>query len=242
MARFPPPDRYRTGAYADANPDWHDADAPAKAEGLAPWLARLPQVPGRVLDVGCGTGGVLAELERRFGDRWSNTMWEGWDIAGQAIARARERRGPRIRFVCGDALIAAVTADLCLTIDVVEHVVDDEEFLRAVAAKAPWHVLRIPLDLSALDVLRPTRLSTVREQYGHLHLYTRELALERVRRAGLEVVGTAYHRVPVAPTSRAGRWFAPVRRGLEALHPDLAARWLGGVSLVVLARRTAGSI
>jgi len=227
-------DRYRSGAYADHNPDWHEADAPAKAEGLAPWLARLPRPPRRVLDVGCGTGGVLTQLQRRFDARWPHTVWEGWDIAPEAIRRAP--RGPRRSFVCGDVLRSAVTADLCLIVDVIEHVVDDEGFLRAVAARAPWHVLRIPLDLSALDVVRPRRLLDVRERYGHLHVYTRELALDRVRRAGLRVVGTAYHRVPVPPEHARSRLFAPVRRALEAAAPHLAARWLGGVSLIVLAQ------
>lgn len=231
-----PGDPYRSGAYAHDNPDWHDADAPAKADGLAPWLARVPRPPGLVLDVGCGTGRVLAELKHRFDDRWSTTQWEGWDVAGEAIRRARAHRGERLRFVCGDVLKADVTADLCLMLDVMEHLPDDEGFLAQVARLAPWHVLRIPLDLSALDVVRPARLLEARERYGHRHLYTRDIALDRVRRAGLTVVGTAYHAVPVVPGSWRGRWLAPVRRGLSALAPDLAARALGGTSLVVLAR------
>lgn len=229
-------DRYRSGAYAEANPDWHEGDAEAKADGLAPWLERLPTVPARVLEVGCGAGGVLARLKARFDARWPTTRWEGWDIAAEAIRRARERQAPRLRFVDGDVLAADVTADLCLTIDVIEHVVDDEGFLAAVAPRAPWHLLRIPLDLSALDVLRPSRLLEMREQYGHLHYYSRDLALELARRAGLTVVGTAYHHVPVAKVTFRGHLMAQVRRGLSAMAPDLSAKILGGVSLVVLAR------
>ncbi|MEO0599969.1 MAG: methyltransferase domain-containing protein [Myxococcota bacterium] len=227
---------YRSGRYLDANPDWHEADAASKAQGLLPWLARLPEPPSRVLEVGCGTGAVLATLKERLDPRWPACAWEGWDIAGEAIRRARERRGPRIRFVCGDVLAAEVTADVCLTVDVVEHIADDEGFLAAIAGRAPWHLLRIPLELSALDVLRPARLLAARERYGHLHHYSRELVLDRLDRSGLTVVGTAYHRVPVAPKTRRGRLFAPVRRGLEALAPHLAARAIGGVSLVVWAR------
>lgn len=232
-----PEDRYEGGAYADANPDWHDADAPAKADGMAPWLLRLPSPPASVLDVGCGTGRVLAELKRRLDPHWPGTHWEGWDIAGEAIRRARAHRTERLRYVCGNVLAAEVTADLCLTVDVIEHLADDEAFVAQVAQLAPWHVLRIPLDLSALDVVRPARLLDARERYGHRHFYTRDLALDRVRRAGLTVVGTAYHRIDVPPSGWRAHLLAPVRRGLQAIAPDLASRALGGASLIVFARR-----
>ncbi|MEN0061919.1 MAG: class I SAM-dependent methyltransferase [Myxococcota bacterium] len=231
------PNAYRSGAYADHNPDWHDADAPAKADGLAPWLQRIPCVPSRVLDVGCGTGGVLSALKPRFDACWPDTEWEGWDIAPEAIRRAEAYRAPRLRFVCGDVFETPVTADVCLAIDVVEHLVDDEAFLAALAPRAPWHLLRIPLELSVLDVIRPARLLAARERWGHRHAYTRDLALAKLVRAGLNIVGTATHRVPVVPTSLPGRLFRPFRRSFERWAPKTAATILGGVSLVVLARR-----
>ena len=59
-------DPYQSGAYADANPDWHEADAPHKAAVLADVVRELALSPRTVADVGCGVGMVLSELARHL--------------------------------------------------------------------------------------------------------------------------------------------------------------------------------
>lgn len=224
-------ERYRSGAYAEQHPRWHEEDAAAKAAAVAELLQYGGVEPDVVVDVGCGTGGVLVDLHRRFGGRWPATHWEGWDIAPEPIRRARAHEGGQLHFVCGDFLASERQADLLLCLDVFEHMHDDVGFLESLRPRARWMVFRIPLDLSVWDVLRPHRLNAVGPRFGHHHVYTRELALQRLEQAGYRVAAERFHRI---------RHGGP--RGLDRLRdlwgrvaPRTAARVLGGVSLMVLA-------
>ncbi|MBX2797873.1 MAG: methyltransferase domain-containing protein [Myxococcales bacterium] len=228
-------DVYRTGAYADRNPDWHDSDAEVKAQGIADLIRFSGLKPRTVVDVGCGTGGVLLHLRRMLGDELGQPHWEGWDVASPAIRRARAHEGGDLHFVSGDFLASERKVDLVLCVDVVEHVDDDLAFLRALTRHARWFVFRIPLDLSAWDVVRPKRLLNARQQFGHRHLYTREVALQLLDDAGYTVRTTRYHRVPPPRRTLRQRVVDRLRRSAVASAPDLAVRVLGGFSLLVLA-------
>jgi SAM-dependent methyltransferase len=95
--------------------------------------ARVPRGQ-RVLDVGCGSGDLLAALEPSYG--------VGIDLSSPAIAAARERhRGP-LHFVEGDGADRRVLAqvggpfDVILLVNVVTHLTDVQlafEALREVA-------------------------------------------------------------------------------------------------------------
>ena len=226
-------ERYTSGSYADQNPDWHASGAALKAEAVASLVEEAGIKPTSVLDVGCGTGGVLAALQ----ERWpSVSHLEGWDIAEEAISRAGDVAGLSLHV--GNVLEHDASADLVLCLDVFEHVPDDHAFLTALSTRGRWFVFRIPLDLSALDVARPKRLNSVRDQYGHLHVYTRETALQLLEAAGYRVRAEAYHRVP--PEVRGlGRLTDLLRRVGVVLAPHASVRWLGGHSLMVLAERRA---
>lgn len=229
-------DRYTSGQYVIDNPDWHEADAPHKARAIAEMIRFAGLHPATVTDVGCGTGGVLLHLSKQLAEHLPDTAWEGWDIAGDAIRRARKREGGRLHYVKGDFLQSERRVDLLMAIDVVEHVADDVAFLRALRNRADWFLFRVPLDLSAWDLVRPRRLLNARRQYGHRHVYTRELLLQTLTEAGYDVETLSYDRVPPARDSVRQRVVDRVRRSLFVASPELTARLLGGFSLLVLAR------
>ncbi len=227
---------YTTGRYAELNPDWHAGDAPHKARALAEMIRFAGLRPRTVADVGCGTGDVLRELSAELGDLLPDTMWEGWDIAREAIRRARKHEGGRLLYVGEDFLASERQVDLLLCVDVIEHVPDDVAFLEALRDRADWFLFRIPLDLSALDLVRPRRLLEARHRYGHRHLYSREVALDVLESAGFLVEKVSYHRVPPPRDTPHRRAVDAVRRSLFTRWPDETVRWLGGWSLLVLAR------
>jgi SAM-dependent methyltransferase len=229
-------DPYTSGRYAEANPDWHEADAEHKARVLGGMIRYLGLEPRLVADVGCGTGAVIRHLKADLDARLADTAWEGWDIASAPIKRARKHEGERLLYVAEDFLASERRVDLLLAIDVIEHVPDDLAFLSALRGRADWFLFRIPLDLSALDVIRPRRLVEARRRFGHRHVYSREIALDLLGAAGYRVESARYDRVPPAAATARQRAADLGRRALFTLGSHRAVRLLGGFSLVVCCR------
>lgn len=87
---------------------------------------------GLIVDLGCGTGGMVAHLSQSY-------RCLGLDASAQAIAMAR-RKCPACEFQEGDvpalARAKAGEAALYLLMDVLEHIDDDKAFLSEVVAGA----------------------------------------------------------------------------------------------------------
>jgi SAM-dependent methyltransferase len=232
-------DPYTSGAYARDNPDWHESDAPYKVRALASLIRYGGLQPRTVVDVGCGTGGVLYGLADELRDDLAATAWEGWDPAPAAIARARTRERSGLAYVCGDFLASERRADLILCVDVIEHVPSELDLLVGLRDRAEDFVFRIPLDVSVLDVARPGRMTELRRRYGHLHAYTRESARALLEQAGYRIDIERYDRVPPPRKTPRGRLADRVRRTAFAAAPHATVRWLGGFSWLVLARARA---
>jgi SAM-dependent methyltransferase len=94
----------------------------------------LANRPGRVrvLDVGCGNGWVLAELERRFGNR---VELFGVEPSGCGAENSSERV-PSANIVCGTLATVSYSRqfDLAVTSEVIEHVEDQRAFAEEIAA------------------------------------------------------------------------------------------------------------
>lgn len=230
----PPPSRYTNGRYLAANPGWHAEDSPWKAAQIVKMLRRHGLLPARICEVGCGAGEVLAQLQQSFPE----SELTGWDISPQAIALAQHRANARLQFYCGDFLVSSPQElDLLLVLDVLEHVEDYFAFLRGLRGRSTYILFHIPLDLSAQAVLRGLLLRW-REEVGHLHYFTRELALQALQESGYEILDWVYtnyaiDRPAATYKARLGRW---PRRLAYALNPHWAARTLGGFCLLVLAQ------
>ena len=218
-------DRYTSGTYADAVPDWHEADAPFKVAGLVALVRDMGWAPKTVVDVGCGTGRVLQGVCRQLA-----ATGVGVDVAPDAIDRAPNEAG--LQFRVGGVAQAGVS-DLVVAVDVVEHVADDIGFVAQLAQVAPRIVVRVPLDISALDVLRPQRMLAARDNWGHRHVYTVDLAHALIRDAGLTIVHSRTDRVPVVPKSTRARLSDTARRIGHSVAPFAVTRWFGGYSLLI---------
>jgi SAM-dependent methyltransferase len=229
-------DIYADGRYATDNPTYHVEDSAWKASQVYEVLSQRRLSPKTVVEVGCGAGEVLVQLQRLLP---GVTRLEGWDVSPQAIRLAEERSTERLTFHEGDMLAQSGDRfDLGLCLDVVEHVEDYIGFLRAFRSHAEWKVFHIPLELSVQSIFRVTPIVRERARVGHLHHFTKETALATLNQAGYEVTVWRYTAGALDLPDKSVLQLAArtPRRLLRAFNPDVAARWLGGFSLVVLAR------
>lgn len=228
---------YEDGTYLQNNPDWHQRDSTWKAERIARILAKNGVRPQTVAEIGCGAGEVLRSLSTKLGDE---VEFAGFEISPQAYELSRTKASGNLSFALKDLLAEPeeVRFDVLMAVDVFEHVEDYYGFLRKMRCRATYKVFHIPLDLSVQAVARAGRLMYARKSVGHIHYFTRDIALAVLEDTGYEVVDSFYTCGSIdlpAQGWRAGLVKLP-RRWAFALHEDLAVRVLGGFSLMVLSR------
>lgn len=228
-------ERYTGGDYRQRNPGWHVEDAGWKAAQVLRVLERNTLRPLTVCDVGCGAGEVLRQLQLALDPQ---SRFVGFDVSPDAIGLASQRGNERLRFVLGDiGGWSGQPFDLLLAIDVVEHVEDCFGFLRRVRRMARNAIFHIPLELSALAVLRRHPLLASRERYGHVHYFTRGTAVALLGECGFRIRDTLFtgSGVDLPSPTFGNRVLRIPRRILFAVAPDLCTRLLGGYSLLILA-------
>jgi SAM-dependent methyltransferase len=226
---------YQDGIYAGKNPTWDEEDAPWKSRHVQRVIETHGLSPRTVCEVGCGTGEILNQLHRLLPDP---VRFVGYEISPQAYPRCKQKEKARLQFVLGDFLeMNKRHYDILLVIDVLEHVEDCYGFLRRLRLHGTYKIFHIPLDIAAWKVVGGY-LMTKREQYGHIHYFTRETALAMLRDVGYTIVDSFYTGLFFGPHRRsfATRLMDSVRKGAYRIFPDFSARWFGGVSLMVLAK------
>ena len=226
---------YVNGEHLEKNPDWHVHASSWKAQHVLRILKRHQIAPQTIGEVGCGAGEVLRQLQLNMDP---HCVFSGYDISPQAIELARGRENQQLHCKLADILQEAdAYFDLLLILDVVEHVEDYFAFLRDLKGLARDKIFNFPLDLSVQALVRNDGLMMRRRTYGHLHYFTKDLALQSLAGEGYEVLDWFYAPFgidfPVGAKGKVVRW---PRMLLSAISEDLAARLLGGFSLFVLAR------
>lgn len=227
--------RYLSSDYSEKNPTWDMEDSPWKAKQVAKVLESGHLVPTTICEIGCGSGKVLESLAAIY----PNTSFRGFDIAPAAKTFWQGITHPRVSFTLGDfAEVDQNHYDLVLLLDVVEHVSNPHEFLLKIRDRGDYFGFHLPLDLSAASVLREAPLLHVRRKVGHVHYFTKGLALELLDESGYQVVESHYTGAAFnSPQSSPKTYLAQLpRRIAYALNKDFGVRLLGGETLMVLAK------
>lgn len=206
----------------------------------------LPPHPVRLLDLGCGTGNLLAALSE-FGEA------VGMEVHPELIAAARAAgRDVRTGRLPDDLGVAPGWADVVLLLDVIEHLDDDVVALVAARrAVAPGGLLVVTVP--AYQWL----WSGHDEVLGHRRRYTAARLRAVVERAGFSVLRLSYFNTllfPILALVRAWKGIrgdrrhdlrrpaTPVNRLLEQVfaferHLVPRASLPFGASLLLIARR-----
>lgn len=217
-------------------------------------LLRARQEPGKplMLDVGCGTGMLLADLKER-----GHAI--GLDFAPVALQYCRERQLDELgRADVRHLPVRSSTVDVILALDLVEHVPDDVGLLNEFS-----RVLK-PGGTALLSVPAHKNLWSKHDvALHHMRRYERSEFIQLIKDAGLEPVkysygvATAYlpamvyrriRRTVQSPDTKPSTDEFPLPRlvntGLRKIM-ELEARWLRrhslpfGLSLLCVARKPA---
>jgi SAM-dependent methyltransferase len=155
-----------------------------KRRMLAPLIRRATAGGGLLVDVGCGTGGNLAFVERRF----PGVTRLGLDFDSGALAYTRGRngaRGPLAGLVQGDGTRLPFrdgSVDCLLALDIIEHFDDDAALVRE------FHrVLRPGGEIVASVPAYPWLWSPHDEFLHHRRRYRQGELQARLRAAGFEI-------------------------------------------------------
>jgi len=228
--------RYIDGSYLEDTEDWHEGDALWKAVRIIKMIERIAPSPKSICDVGCGSGGVLFQIQKLIE---SPAKLTGFDISPQATKIANKRASKNLEYKNQNIFDQKdLTFDLLMLIDVFEHVEDYLGFLMKIRNYSKYFIFHIPLDLSALSVIREWPLLRRRSAVGHLHYFTKATAIETLKDCGFEVLHDFYTPSGFQPPDNSIK--ASIRdfpkKVLYRCNPDYAVRTLGGYSLMVLAK------
>lgn len=230
-----PYESYESGDYLANNPTWDEEDSEWKAVQVLKTFDRNHLAPKSVVEIGCGAGGILASLH----DALPEVEYSGFEIAPDASKFWGKHAAKKIAFSVGDFLQEQTAHfDVLLLLDVIEHVPNPFEFLSALRGRADYYVFHIPLDLSAMSVARERPLLAVRRKVGHIHYFTKGLALSLLEECGYQLIDWSYTGASFTTpqTTWKSRLARLPRRLLFGINRDLGVRLLGGDTLMVLAK------
>jgi ubiquinone/menaquinone biosynthesis C-methylase UbiE len=188
---------------------------------------RRPQAQYRVLDVGCGTGGLLSYLARH-----APVQATGVDLFPGTLPYCRRRGVDAVGVADATALpFPTATFDFVVTQDVVEHVADDRAALGEIARVCTPGGVVLAL-VPAFQFLWSAR----DVELNHYRRYTVAQLAQVVERSGLVVLHRTYMDAWLLPLLWAAVRAAPrTPDGLADLQADGAPGAAGWVNRVLLA-------
>lgn len=228
---------YTDGDYLKNNPTWDVEDAPWKADLIFRMMEKNRIRPTSICEIGCGCGEILFQLQKKMP---ASTKLTGYEISPQAYELCKGRSNEQLSFqlknYCDET---DNSCDLILLIDLIEHLEDYFEFLRNIRVKSPYKILHIPLEMFVLAVLYPQFHLGQRKKVGHLHYFSRDIALSMLRDLGYEILDYEYTAGYALPREYGlkDKLLKIPRSLLFPLCPDLTVRIFGGYSLLVLVKQ-----
>ncbi len=230
-------DRYIGDVYFKNKPTWDDEDTHWKAEIINDLLQSNAVCPQTIVEVGCGAGGILAELSKI---NPAITQLKGYDISPYAIALANKKKNDKISFFNSDFVNGKDEGgDVLLVVDVMEHIDDYYGFLNKLKARSKYAVFHIPLDLSCRNILKPHTILIQRETVGHLHYFTKEIAEWALKDIGFEIIDWVYTKplIDIEPAKSFKTNLKKILRKISfAVNKDWSAKLWGGYSMMILVK------
>lgn len=228
---------YNDGKYLELNETWHSEDSEWKFKNVLKMIYRNKLSFSTFVEIGCGSGLVLDFLSREFPD----SKLKGFDISPHLDKFWQNLSGNKVEYFCQNFLETDITNlyDVCLLMDVFEHVEDYMGFLNRLSNRANVFIFNIPLDMNIIGILLDQQ-AIARQKYGHLHYFSKSTALKTLEDCGYHVIdyffAPGFHGQGLKNVQQ--MMLYPFRILLYNLSPEINSKILGGASLMVLASST----
>jgi hypothetical protein len=229
-------DMYIDGEYLKHNPTWDVEDAPWKADLIFRMMQRHQIEPKTICEIGCGCGEILRQLQLKMP---VSVKFTGYEISPQAYELCTQRSNEwlcfKLKNYCDEP---DNSCDLILLIDLIEHLDDYFQFLRDIKGKSQYKILYIPLEMFVLAVLHQQFLLGQKKKVGHLHFFSKDMALQILKDLGYSIIDYSYTAGYSLPRDYGLKdWLLKIpRRFLFPVVPDFTVRIFGGYSLLVLVK------
>jgi len=224
------------GDYLKYKPTWDVEHSFWKSEQIIKILKRNKIFPNSILEVGCGAGEILVQLQKQLD---KNITYIGYEISPQAYQFCKSKENKKLKFRLKDITKEENHySDLLLIIDVLEHVENYISFLKKIKPQSKYKIFHIPLEMTVKNILVPRTFEEKRKQSGHIHYFSKETALETLRDCNYQIIDYFFTNALLAFPSRGfkGRLQNMCRKLSYPINKNLAVKIFGGCSLMVLTK------
>jgi SAM-dependent methyltransferase len=228
-------DIYNDETYLKNNPGWHEEGALFKTERIIRLLEKNPIALKTVCEVGCGSGEILVQLEKKLP---AEVQFTGLDISKDAFDIAKKKETEKIKFFLKDIAAEERTFDLLLVIDVIEHIDNYFQFLDTIVSKSKYTLFHIPLDISVWTLYREKMLIESKNRVGHIHNFTEDFILSILADHGFEMIGKMYTEPVFESGTFKEKFTNGIRKFLYMIHKKFTTKFMGGYSIMVLCKNT----
>jgi SAM-dependent methyltransferase len=226
-------DIYNDETYLKNNPGWHEEGALFKTERIIRLLNKNPVPFKTVCEVGCGSGEILVQLEKKLP---ADVRFTGLDISKDAIGIAKKKETEKIKFFLKDIAGEEKKSDLLLIIDVIEHIDNYFKFLDTIVTKSNYTLFHIPLDISVWTLYREKMLIESKNRVGHIHNFTEDFILSILADHGFEMIGKMYTEPVFESGTFKEKFTNGIRKFFFLIHEKFCTKFMGGYSILVLCK------
>jgi len=230
---------YNAESYQSNTNNWEDEVSVYRASAFVEALeaAKIFDKIDSILDVGSGSGGVLADLSADT--RLKNVRLEGIDISDTAVEIANSlaaQKGVVDRVKYSKRSVSDIDPEekysIISLIHVMEHCPDMLEMLEECALRSEYQYINVPLEYNLFYSLRGSVPKKQFEKYGHLHFFDEPFFLKWLDSNGYDVIANVYSKdFRVKKSGMAYKAFQLLRSAsLRILGPRLTIRYLAGIS------------
>jgi SAM-dependent methyltransferase len=237
---------YNSNVYSGNTNAWEDAASLYRAQAFFRALNDGGVLNGldSILDVGCGSGGVISKLCPMISSAFPmmKIKFMGIDLSPHAINVANQlypdaaSKGAEFVNCTVEAVDSNQKFTVASLIHVLEHCPDMLEMLSICESKAKYLYINVPIEVNLFYTLRRNVLQGQYLRYGHLHFFDEGFFVCWLKQNGFKVLSTVYSSDFEIPKSGVGYKAVQYLRRIagKLFGPGVATWMLGGYSLGVL--------